>query len=304
MTVTLAQNDSNIDLQIGFCRLDNLVRTQQSQSLYRAEHIAIMADQPLPSDRSNPVTSVGQLVSIPEIDAEILEKDKQWVSNTNQGRLLSRMQRMGPLLDSQVYQEWYNSETSSILLINAMEHTWPAEVPSTTGYTISETARSLLESGEAIPLVFFCGRHKQSNDPLEGPSGLLRSLNDQLLAQASVQRSDLFWDKNHREAIREGQVQSLDTLFGHLLKSVIEKLEKPIFCLIEDISSFDNVLQGYETGLVLNGLKEKVKSTELKHPLRVLVTSRTSVGTYKPTDPPTSFRHYLRDVPAISLLRT
>lgn len=171
-----------------------------------------------------------------------------------------------------------------MLLVNAMETTWPMDVPSSTTYLISLLSQSLSSRKAALPLTFLCAMHANPGDYLEGPWGLLRSLSYQLVSQSSLNDSDLsFMDLQLLDGLRTYEISSLCDLFQRLLSTVGLQTWQPIFCLVDGISWFEDGMRQREMGGVMKSLREfveflKVNQADTGIILKVLVTSPTAVG--------------------------
>ncbi|KAL9621841.1 MAG: hypothetical protein Q9160_003814 [Pyrenula sp. 1 TL-2023] len=176
------------------------------------------------------------------------------------------------------------SDCSAALVVNAREKAWPMQVPSSTSYFISALAQALSHRNAAIPLSFCCGQHATPGDNLEGPRGLLRSLCFQLLTQTTIQDSDLTFVNTHLlDGVRAQEIGSLSDLLQRLISVVGQQDWRPIFCLIDGVSWFEDARRRSETGTVITALREFVALLRERHEsigiiLKVLVTSPTAIA--------------------------
>lgn len=231
-----------------------------------------------------PIISASQLAVNLRVDPASRLQDLIWAVEADPQRTLIRQERLAMLTQDAEFENWMISTRSDVLIVNAMEMTWPMEVPSSTTYFISALTRILIEYNAAIPLSFFCGLHASPGDYLEGPRGLLRSLCFQLLTQSNVQDSNLTFVNNHLlNGVHAQDIGSLSDLFQRLLSVVGQQTWKPIFCLIDGITWFEDARRRSETGVAITALREFVEFLRERQDsvgiiLKVLVTSPTAIG--------------------------
>lgn len=276
-------NNPATDSTIGEAFYEDLLRSQREQPLHKTEYVILPPPDPPPSYPMESIIGVAELASLLVVNPASHQQDMEWASDTDLQRTPSRQKRAVFLAKDPQFQHWIGSKASDMILVNAMESAWPPEVPSSTSYFISLLTPALLSRNAAFPLSFFCALHATPGDVLEGPRGLLRSLTYQLLAQASVQDSDLtFISLPLLDGVRVHDLSSLSDLFQRLLAVVGQLNWQPIFCLIDGISWFEDGRRRADLGTVLSSLRGfvehlKARQEETGILLKVLVTSPTAV---------------------------
>jgi hypothetical protein len=136
-------------------------------------------------------------------------------------------------------------------------------------------------------LYHFCGQHLKSQDPLKGPTGLIRLLLCQIIRQHMLTGEGDFFsppfslefvDDQFLKALGNDNIASLCRLFCELVVQLDES--RPIFCIIDGVTELETVLDGSRDGVifVVNTLLQLVTQNRRGPALRVLLAgSRKSV---------------------------
>lgn len=86
------------------------------------------------------------------------------------------------LLTNDVYVNWYQSATSSILVVNGFMNLSQEQETASPFTTVSCVLYGMLsENPKALPLFYLCGQHVDYHGEYQGLAGILRYLNAQLL---------------------------------------------------------------------------------------------------------------------------
>jgi hypothetical protein len=144
-----------------------------------------------------------------------------------------------------------------------------------------------------ITLHFFCSQHVASNDDLQGPRGLIRSLLSQLLhiwPTAPLHEVDLAGFNSNHEFI---SMEDLCQLFELLLSQLT--MHTTVFCIIDNLAQFEKdrwdedywhflrvlgtLIVGQESGtrfkvLITSSTKSKRLQEHVPEELRIQVTER------------------------------
>ncbi|KAN0091876.1 hypothetical protein V8E51_017723 [Hyaloscypha variabilis] len=197
------------------------------------------------------------------------------------------------VMSSPRFQQWIAASETDLIYVEG--HLDPSRLGKTSpiSYFCANLALLLRDSPTSITLHFFCGQHVASNDDLQGPRGLIRSLLSQLLqlwSNAPLDGIDLeHFNGNHELISTEDLCQILELLLGQV------PTQTTIFCIIDDLGQFEKdrwdedywhflrmlgtLVVGQESGikfkaLVTSSTKSKQLQEQIPEDLRIQVTER------------------------------
>jgi hypothetical protein len=141
------------------------------------------------------------------------------------------------LLTHDIYVDWYQSTTSSILIVNGFMNLSQEQETASPFTTVSCVLYGMLcENPKALPLLYLCGQHVDYNDKYRGLAGLLRYLNAQLLFAnpECVNTAGFNYDFTHN--LESYDIPSLCQLL-HIL--VTSSPRQAVFILIDGFSTVE-----------------------------------------------------------------
>lgn len=174
------------------------------------------------------------------------------------------------LMRSRNFEIWLRSEETQVLLVDG---NCPASLNSRTSpisLICATLVQSLPDVQPVIRLHYFCGLHTSANDPLSGPTGLMRSLISQLLP---IQNFDLSFinTRSYRDQIYRCELSHLCDLFQRLVYQI--PIDTVVFCIVDGISLYERLEWMEETCFIVRKLKEITGSPALNTIFKLLLTS-------------------------------
>ena len=155
---------------------------------------------------------------------------------------INRQTRVTYLLQQPRFQSWFQSPRSEALVVDGYEFGAEQELSSMSYFcaVLHQMVAAMPQVQQCVPLVFFCGQHQWSDDHLNGPCGLIRSLIYYILA-AQGHRIDLsFVTYGSLELMRSFDFAALCTL----LRDIVFSLSRvTIICLIDSVSLFESEMR-------------------------------------------------------------
>lgn len=125
----------------------------------------------------------------------------------------------------------------------------------------------ILEStGQYIPLIFFCGRHLDSQD---GGHLMIKNLTVQLLQQHkfNIRNLERYVDLT---LANSGDVKQLLTLFRYL---ILQLSDHTVFCIVDGIKYYERDHFLRDMSLVLSALLDLTEDTNMRSVFKILVAS-------------------------------
>ncbi|KAF2801362.1 uncharacterized protein BDZ99DRAFT_577641 [Mytilinidion resinicola] len=176
------------------------------------------------------------------------------------------------LLQSQQFQNIISSRQSEILLVDGNADGFELERISPMSTLCAALLRSFehRRSGTPIHLSFFCGLHTSSNDPLSGPTGMMRSLTAQLLRMYEF-RFDFVDSHRYRDALESHDLHYLCAAFEKLVYQL--PAHTPVFCVIDGISLFERLDLESDLGRIAATFKQLGLDPSLGCFFKPLITS-------------------------------
>ena len=172
------------------------------------------------------------------------------------------------LMHSAQFQNWLGSGQSSTLLVDGNDVA--AERTSAMSLMCALLLQSLTEMHSATAISFFCGSHTASNDFLQGPVGMVRSLISQLLCVQSFDLS-VIDSSNYEQALQNYEI-------GHmceLLRSLVYQLPRDtvLFCVLDGIAWFETARYWEETAVAVQTLQQLTCDPRLGPIFKLLMTN-------------------------------
>jgi hypothetical protein len=177
------------------------------------------------------------------------------------------------VMSSLRFQKWVVSNEADLIYVEGHLDSSRFGKTSPISYFCANLARLFRDSETSITLYFFCGQHVASNDDLQGPRGLIRSLLSQFLQiwpSAPLHGVDLAgFDGNH-ESI---PIEDLCQTFEWLLRQI--PIHSTVFCIIDDLAQFEKDRWDEDSWNVLRMLGTLIVGQEPSIRFKVLITSST-----------------------------
>lgn len=174
-------------------------------------------------------------------------------------------QKLAWPMEDAVFKHWFEMKNSGVLVVDGVQRN--ADTVSPTTYFSAILNRNLIDPQLAVqhvPLMFFCGMHAEPGDSLEGASGIIRSLNYQLLGQ-NPDSDNLFLDNTFVDQAY---------LCGLFRQLVMTAKPTTIFCVIDGLSSGTNA-DGSIVNTIFRDLQLLAKDTKRYKPgveFKLLIT--------------------------------
>ena len=209
-----------------------------------------------------------QLQQYLDTDSDTATKDLNFVLRQAQSSDARSQSAMYWVLQSPRFKYWVQSLDADVLAVNGNLEDGTARY-SAMSLLSGILIQSLGQQQSARVLQFFCGAHSARNDPIGGPSGMIRSLVAQLL---SLQPLDVgFLDSVYwKEGLQTQNPVTLGRLFHRLLEQLSDVV---VFCIIDSISVFETDRWATELQSVLQALLDAVADRQLRLRFKLLVTS-------------------------------
>ncbi|KAF2489459.1 hypothetical protein BU16DRAFT_567633 [Lophium mytilinum] len=176
------------------------------------------------------------------------------------------------LLQSRQFQNIISSRQSEILLVDGNADGFELERISPMSALCAALLRSFehMRPGPPMYLSFFCGLHTSSNDPVSGPTGMMRSLTAQLLRMYEF-RFDFVDSHRYRDALESHDLHYLCAAFERLVYQL--PANTPIFCIIDSISLYERSELESDLGRIAATFKQLGLDPSLGCFFKALITS-------------------------------
>lgn len=171
---------------------------------------------------------------------------------------------------SRNFEVWLQSKDTRVLLVDGNCAAGLNSRTSPISLICATLVQSLADVQQVIRLHFFCGLHTSVDDPLSGPTGLMRSLISQLLP---LQNFDLSFvnSRSYRDQIYACELGHLCDLFQILVHQI--PIDTVVFCVVDGISLYERLEWMEETCFIVRKLKEITESPTLNTIFKLLLTS-------------------------------
>jgi len=218
-------------------------------------------------------TSPVQLISLLEVPLEQEVCDLDFVLRQSKAFDTTSKAYGAIVISNPRFQRWMAATESDLIHVDG--HLDPSRFGKTSpiSYFCANLARLLEDSPTSITLHFFCGQHVASNDGLQGPRGLIRSLLAQLLRAwpaPILHGVDLAGFTGQHASI---PIEDLCQIFELLLRQI--PIHCTIFCIIDDFAQFEKERWDDEYWHVLRMLGTLIVGQEFGIRFLVLITSST-----------------------------
>ncbi|KAI9679734.1 MAG: hypothetical protein M1817_004748 [Caeruleum heppii] len=223
----------------------------------------------LPTLEITPAMSQEQLLSLLRVDINVLMHDLR-VAQASQPDFDNRSQRQAQsLLQHPRFQAWLCSVTPGLLLVDGNCDTYALSRISPTSMTSALLVRVLQQNTSARVVYFFCGAHTKSDDDLQGPAGLVRSIIAQLL---TLYDFDLGFVNSEvaNEQLNRGDIGWLCSL----LRKLLRRLPRMILFVVLDGFTFHESKRWMDPmHFVVSELQQAVYDARTNVTLKVSITN-------------------------------
>lgn len=211
-----------------------------------------------------------QLVTILAVDLERAVHDSQITIRQGMSLDPSSQGAAYTLMRNLNFEIWLKSGETRVLLVDGNSPSASTSRTSPMSLICATLVQSLVDVRAATCVQFFCGLHTSWNDPLSGPTGLIRSLISQLLP---IQTFDLSFvdSRSYLDQIHARELGHLCDLFQRLLHQI--PIYTVVFCIIDGVSLYERSEWVEDTCFVVQRLREITESPALNATFKLLLTS-------------------------------
>jgi hypothetical protein len=178
------------------------------------------------------------------------------------------------------FQHWLSTNESELLFVQDNIASLDPKRASSLSVFCAGLTRNLREDHAVISIQFFCGHHamQESNNPLCGPAGLIRSLIFQLIRTSGYASFDLGFliPSKARSNIDKGDVPTLCWVFEKLVKQL--PLDTLLFCFVDGLSFFEGRAYRNETMEAIECLQRIVQDQKLPSIFKLMITHLSPNG--------------------------
>lgn len=176
------------------------------------------------------------------------------------------------IVTSDQFHLWATSAISCELLVQGYEVSDEAQAECAMSLVSASLMRSLRDRDRFLSLVFFCGRHIESDDPFTGGAAIIRSLTAQLLQQQFMNLSFQSQGIN-LEAIAAADIDVICALFERLVRSLPQHMT--VVCVLDDMGCYENHRFESDMRRVLEFLLRLTRDETMPPAIKLLVTCPT-----------------------------
>ena len=208
------------------------------------------------------------LLDVLAVDPNDYSHDIECSSRQGQHLEASSHSRGQQLIRSAQFQAWITKGSSGSLFVDDAAHAAPQRISIMT-FACAMILDSLQDE-PAIPIHHFCGLHTAHDDPLQGPSGMMRALLAQLLRAHSFHVG--FSDANKYHQLQHFSLKRL----CDLLVDTIRQLPSDVvlFCVVDGPSLlYDKQAGMKECQFILETLIFLTQDLKVEAVFKVLVTN-------------------------------
>ena len=178
------------------------------------------------------------------------------------------------------FQNWLSTNESELLFVQDNMTAFEPQRVSSLSVFCAGLTRSLREDHAVIAIHFFCGRHDmlESNNPMSGPAGLIKSLIFQLIRTSGYASFDLDFlnPAKVRNKIDMGDMPTLCWVFVKLVRQLL--LDTVLFCFVDGLSFFEGRPHRIQTLEAIQCLQGIVEDPELPSIFKLMITHSSSNG--------------------------
>lgn len=195
------------------------------------------------------------------------------------------------LMQNDRFRRWCSSTDPDSILVDAsmVEGMATSKISPLSSACASIIASIIKAQPEAIPLFFFCGLHTSPQDPLRGPSGLLRTFIARLLIELDGQNLASLDFIDTRGFQVGGDAQSIPSLCYAFKRLMYQwPLNTVVYCIIDGIGWCENTECSEDLSWIMDLLHDLVGDPQLRSIFKVLISNplrnRTMTRRFQPVN--------------------
>jgi hypothetical protein len=175
------------------------------------------------------------------------------------------------LLSSQEFLRWIGPSRTETLYVQGNLRVANSARISALSAVCATLSLNLSKNTDSVVLLFICGLHEASNEPIGGPKGLIRSLIAQLLLAGLDLKLDFISTRSYFELIKAHDLRSLAQTFRCLIESLPCNLT--VVCILDGLTRFESSPWLAELEEVVYTLNEIIRNRVLRPVVKLLVTT-------------------------------
>jgi hypothetical protein len=222
---------------------------------------------------SSQTSSPEQLLNLLHVPPEQEVRDLEFVLRQSKEFDSTSTSYGAIVMSSPRFQRWLAASGTDLVYVESHLDSSRYGRTSPISYFCANVAKLFRDSAMSITLYFFCGQHVASNNDLQGPRGLVRSLLSQLLQSwpiTSLQGIDLAGFIGSHESI---PIEDLCQMFELLVRQF--PMHSTLFCIIDDLSQFEKDRWDEDYWHFLRMLGTLIVGQESDIRFKVLITCST-----------------------------
>ena len=266
-------NRLNAQLMVKNARLSSELREERSRS--RGRYPPAAAPEPISQDQ------LLQMLNLPvdgkKTDLARISDSAAVVDRRDQGRAEQ-------LIANPQFRQWMVETRSTELLVHG--HMKPSRTSiSPLSLFTAAIVQNLQQVDRFCTLAFFCGEHSDTEDPLAGGVGLIKSFLSQLLNQYRFDDADLALATRKVDlADLESGVEDVKELCG-LFVGLVRRLRSTVtlFCVLDSVNVYEDprFMKQMQVEKVLFEVLSLTRDTRVQTHVKILMTSPTSTATIR-----------------------
>ena len=209
-------------------------------------------------------------------------RDSQRVMKCSHSIEESDLNKVRWLLSTDQFKCWIAHPFPNVLLVDGYCHEAGIGRTSPLSVFCASLAATMAQIDSTIILYFFCSHHAlPEQDPIGGPSGLLRTLLTELITQVVVHTNPsnpyvLSTEQHFMDAVRQYDTVALCALFDRILTNIHPA--KKVYCLLDNVSDFQSAIYrrygwGEQIHYIIQTLRRLADRPRPGPPLKLLLTS-------------------------------
>ncbi|KAL2841162.1 hypothetical protein BJY01DRAFT_236498 [Aspergillus pseudoustus] len=264
-------------------RADQYRRQQEAVNSQEAMMMFFMSDMPKWWG-SRPVISravsdpgVHTFLSMIQLFQGLNVPPKSFIEDVD--RTIQQIGRMDPSAQTQAQQllsapeffKWIQASHAETLYVQGNFQMATARRISPLSALCGTLSLNLSKNTDFIVLLFVCGLHDASEDPIAGPSGLIRSLIAQLLLTGRDFNLDFINTRQFSESIHANDLPSLNHTFRQLIEQLPTNVT--VVCIIDGLIRFESPAWLADLTDVVFTLNQIIYNPALHPIVKLLVTT-------------------------------
>ncbi|KAF5000734.1 hypothetical protein FDECE_11146 [Fusarium decemcellulare] len=222
-----------------------------------------------PSPPLEPTIHVSVILAILDI-SDIDKRDIALIMESSNAIPLKYRRRAKQTILADEFRTWATSATSCELLIQGN----PGADTTQATFAMSLVSASLMQGlrnrDRFVSLIFFCGRHVESDDAFSGGKAMIRSLLAQLLQQHYVNATFRQQDVD-LEGLRSGDIDVLSRVFRWLVRQLPQ--HKTLVCVVDAVEYYETAKYEDHMRTVLDALLGLARDETMSPAVKILATS-------------------------------